>query len=31
MNRIARFFESWHPVVLAWAALIAFAVCGGKL
>lgn len=31
MNRIARFFESWHFVALAWAVLIAFAVIGGKL
>lgn len=31
MNRIARFFESWAFVALAWVALIAFAVIGGKL
>lgn len=31
MNRIARFFESWHFVAFAWAALIAFAAFGGKL
>lgn len=29
MNRLARFFESWAFVAIAWAALIAYALVGG--
>jgi len=29
MNRIARFFESWLFLAIAWAGLIAYAIIGG--